>query len=258
MHGAEPARLKDGWAAMARLFHVSDLHFGAEDGEALAWFADSVRAERPDAVICTGDLTMRGRRSEYASALEYLLALDVPMTIEPGNHDLPVHNIVERLARPYARYRELEAAIEHTLEIAGVALIPLRTTARAQWRLNWSYGWVRDRHVAQATTELAAVPDEHVKIVTCHHPLLDPEGFHSAGKTRGGLEALSALANAGADAVLSGHVHDPFDRRWTVGNRSVRLIGAGTLSERVRATRPSFNELVVEDGALDLKLRMMA
>lgn len=242
---------------MPTLFHVSDLHFGAEDEGALAWFSAAVRAERPAAVICTGDLTMRGRRSEYAAALEYLCALDTPMTVEPGNHDLPVHNLVERLISPYARYKELERAIERPLEIAGIALVPLRTTARAQWRLNWSYGWVRDRHVATAEAMLAAVPDEHVKIVTCHHPLLDPEGFHSAGRTRGGVEALDALARAGADAVLSGHVHDPFDKRFTVGNRSVRLIGAGTLSERVRATRPSFNELTVDAGRLDVRVRTM-
>jgi hypothetical protein len=44
---------------VTRLFHVSDLHFGREDREAVQWFADTVRAEMPDAVICTGDLTMR-------------------------------------------------------------------------------------------------------------------------------------------------------------------------------------------------------
>ncbi|MAW99120.1 MAG: metallophosphoesterase, partial [Sphingomonas sp.] len=46
---------------MTRLFHVSDLHFGAEDRSALHWFARLVTDERPDAVIVTGDLTMRAR-----------------------------------------------------------------------------------------------------------------------------------------------------------------------------------------------------
>ena len=47
---------------MTSLFHVSDLHFGYEDREALDWFAREVDRIRPAAVICTGDLTMRGRR----------------------------------------------------------------------------------------------------------------------------------------------------------------------------------------------------
>ena len=51
---------------MTKLFHVSDVHFGAEDPAAIAWFADCVAGERPDAVIMTGDLTMRAARLELA------------------------------------------------------------------------------------------------------------------------------------------------------------------------------------------------
>ena len=49
---------------MTRLFHVSDLHFGREDRAAMRWFAGLVHTEKPDAVLCTGDLTMRARKAE--------------------------------------------------------------------------------------------------------------------------------------------------------------------------------------------------
>ena len=65
----------------------------------------------------------------------------------------------------------------------------------------------------------------------------------SSGSTRGGRQALAALARAGVDAVLSGHVHDAFDRVVEVEGRSIRIIGAGTLSERLRSSRPSYNRL---------------
>src|SRR3546814_4621833 len=74
---------------MTRLFHISDLHFGLEDRAALGWFADCVRRERPDAVLITGDLTMRARSREFAAACDWIGALDVPVTVEVGNHDLP-------------------------------------------------------------------------------------------------------------------------------------------------------------------------
>ena len=48
-----------------KLFHVSDVHFGAEDPAALDWFAQCVADESPDAVIMTGDLTMRARTREF-------------------------------------------------------------------------------------------------------------------------------------------------------------------------------------------------
>lgn len=233
---------------MTRLFHVSDLHFGREDKAALAWFAATVEAERPDAVICTGDLTQRARSSEFAAATAYLEALPVPVTIEPGNHDLPYYNPYDRFVRPYRRYGRLERLIERPLDVKNVVVIPLKTTARFQFRHNWSWGVVGRRGLAKTLALLEASPADHVKLIACHHPLIDKQGLHSSGKTIRGREALEALAAAGADAVLSGHVHDPFVMELEIGGRVIRKIGAGTLSERVRDSAPSFNEIRVGEG----------
>ncbi len=241
---------------MTRLFHVSDIHFGAEDKAALAWFAALVNAEQPDAVIVTGDLTMQARSHEFAAATEWLVSLKRPLAISVGNHDLPYFNPVARFMRPYDRYRALQERLTLPLELPGVAIVPLVTTARFQWRLNWSKGHVSARSLAATLAEVAAAPPGHLVIVAAHHPLVDAETL-SRGSTRGGAEALTALARAGVGAVLSGHVHDPFDLPRDIGGRKVRLIGAGTLSERIRATPPSFNELRVEDGKLEVAVRAM-
>src|SRR3546814_14646742 len=90
---------------MTRRFHISDLHFGLEDRAARAWFADCVRAERPDAVLITGDLTMRARSREFAAACDWIGALDVPVTVQVGHHDLPVFNPVQLFFFPYRRLR---------------------------------------------------------------------------------------------------------------------------------------------------------
>lgn len=238
-----------------RLFHVSDLHFGRADEAALGWFTALVRAETPAAVIVTGDLTMRARATEYAAATAWLKALRVPVTIEPGNHDLPYAPLM-RLFAPYRRYRRVEAALERPLALAGVLLVPLKTTARFQWRTNWSFGRVSGRGIETALATLAQRRPGDVTLVACHHPLLD-QGLQSEARTRGGMAALARLAAAGADAVLSGHVHDPFDVTVPAGGRAIRLIGAGTLSERTRASPPSFNELCVADGTLEVLRRTM-
>lgn len=234
---------------MIRLFHISDLHFGAEDLGALGWFEDLVATERPDAVLCTGDLTMRARDSEFAAAVAWLRRLAVPLTVNPGNHDLPDANLWERFRRPYARY--LAALAELTLGIAlpDLAIVPLKTTARFQWRTNWSKGHVSAGALASALSGLSAVGPDRLRLVTCHHPLVEGDTRMTAA-TAGGPAALRALAEAGADAVLSGHVHDPFDRAYEHAGRTVRLIGAGTFSERTRLSPPSFNELGIEDGRL--------
>lgn len=242
---------------MARLFHVSDLHFGRADHLALDWFADTVHSERPDAVICTGDLTMRARTSEFEAAARYLEALPVPVSVEPGNHDLPYFNPIERLFRPYRRFGRVQKMVERPIDLPTVTIVPLRTTARAQFRHNWSWGVVSQSSLRRAVEMLAGSDPAHIRIVAAHHPLLDANTV-SRGKTKGGRAALAELARAGAHAVLTGHVHDPFDVVHETCGAAIRMIGAGTLSERVRTTRPSFNELIVKDGALDVRHRELS
>lgn len=237
---------------MIRLFHVSDVHFGREDVAAVNWFKELVHAERPDAVIMTGDLTMRARRQEFLKGAAWLQSLGVPVTVEVGNHDLPYS--FSRFLRPYHRYLAVERMIEKPLDLPGVAIVPMVTTARFQWRLNWANGNVARRALQRALALVEAAPKESLVFVACHHPLIEPR-TRTTSATRGGIEAMAALATAGASAVLTGHVHDPFDIAHEIDGKTVRMIGAGTLSERVRDTPPSFNEVRIADGGFEVKLR---
>ena len=151
-----------------RLFHISDLHFGLEDRRALAWFAECVRVECPAAVMITGDLTMRARSHEFAAACAWIEALDAPVTVEVGNHDLPYFNPFARFFRPYARIRGIERLVERELDLAGLAVVPLKTTARAQWRLDWSKGWVTQSALARTLAAIDALPAGTVTLVTAH------------------------------------------------------------------------------------------
>lgn len=242
---------------MIRLFHVSDVHFGREDSAAVSWFDALVNAERPDAVIMTGDLTMRARRSEFDAGLAWLQRLPVPVTVEVGNHDLPYFNLFDRFFRPYRRMGKVEKLVERPLDLPGVAIVPLVTTARAQWRLNWSKGYVSRGALRRTLDLIAAVPENRLIFIAAHHPLVEA-GTHASAQTRRGPEALATLAAAGADAVLTGHVHDPFDIAQDVEGRVIRTIGAGTLSERTRTTPPSFNEIRIADGRFDVVCRTMS
>jgi 3',5'-cyclic AMP phosphodiesterase CpdA len=226
---------------MALLFHISDLHFGAQDQGALDWLADEVLRHKPDGVICTGDLTMRGTVKEFAAAGDYLAALAAPVSIEPGNHDMPYYwEMISRLRRPFARFEAMRQRAHSDLPLRDVAVVSLPTVTPAQWRLNWSKGNVRPALLAEALRRLTGA--QGLKLVACHHPLVDAD-THGTGSTRGGRKALAALAAAGVDAVLSGHVHDPFDRIEQTTGGPIRIIGAGTLSERVRHSAPCYNRL---------------
>lgn len=236
---------------MIRLFHVSDVHFGAEDPAAIAWFDTLVAQERPDAVIMTGDLTMRATPEEFRRGGDWLRSLGVPVTLEVGNHDIPYYwDPLRRLVSPYTRYAAVEKMIEKPLDLPGITVVPLKTTARAQWRWNWSKGRVSPGSLRRALAMIAEAPKGDVILVAAHHPLIEG-GTRGTARTRHGDSALTALAEAGAHAVLSGHVHDPFDVPVERAGRTVRMIGAGTLSKRVRSTPAAFNELRIEGGRIE-------
>ena len=135
--------------------------------------------------------------------------------------------------------------------------MPLKTVARAQFRLNWSKGRVSAGDLDAALQGLAHHAGRRTRLVACHHPLVEAD-THATASTRGGKRALAALARAGATAVLSGHVHDPFDKLVELDGQTIRIIGAGTLSQRLRTSRPCFNRLELNaNGAMDVQVRTL-
>jgi 3',5'-cyclic AMP phosphodiesterase CpdA len=242
-------------AEQTLLFHVSDIHFGLEDNRALDWVKQEIAERRPDAVAITGDLTMRARHREFDAACRWIRSLDVPVTVEVGNHDLPYFNLVERFFQPYRRFRGIADRVEREIDLPGLAIVPLKTAVRAQPRLNWSKGWVSARALEKCLAAIDALPDGVRALVACHHPLREV-GTAGTALTRGGSKALAELAcRRSVLAVLSGHVHDAFDIVEETANGPVRMIGAGTLSKRTRSTPPSFNELAWDGESLRVRVR---
>ena len=238
------------------LFHLSDIHFGLEDNEALDWVEREIASRQPDAVAITGDLTMRARQHEFAAAEKWIHSLPVPVTVEPGNHDLPAYYLPERYLKPLNRFEAFREVVERRIELPGLALVPLNTNVPAQPRLNWSKGWVAKAALADCLRQVDALPDGMRALVTVHHPLRET-GTRGTALTRNGSLALEELAKRNVLGVMSGHVHDPFDIMEDTPHGPVRMIGAGTLSQRIRSTPPSFNELTWDGEVLDVRVRTL-
>jgi 3',5'-cyclic AMP phosphodiesterase CpdA len=231
------------------LFHLSDIHFGLEHNRALDWVVGEIAVHKPAAVLITGDLTMRARTREFAAAKEWILSLDAPVTVEVGNHDMPYFNLFERFFHPYARFRGMEQVVEKELDLPGISVVPLKTAVRMQPRLNWSKGWISERALAKCMAAIDALPPGQQILVTAHHPLVEA-GTNGTALTHGGTNALAELARRKVAAVLTGHVHDAFDLVQQTANGPVRMIGAGTLSQRIRSTPQSFNVLRVSAAGM--------
>src|SRR3546814_9667310 len=63
------------------------------------------------------------------------------------------------------------------------------------------------------------------------------------------------ISDWSSDVCSSDLVHDAFDLVKETAAGPIRMIGAGTLSQRIRSTPPSFNDLTVEGAAIDVRVR---
>src|SRR3981081_4272469 len=90
---------------MRTLVHLSDLHFGRVDEQLIGPLISAVTEVNPDLVAVSGDLTQRARSHQFREARAFLDALPQPQIVVPGNHDVPLHNVLTRFLRPLDKYK---------------------------------------------------------------------------------------------------------------------------------------------------------
>ena len=90
---------------MTTLLQISDPHFGTERAPAVQALLRLAREQAPDVVVLSGDITQRARRSQFDAARAFIDELQPPALVAiPGNHDIPLFNVIARMFTPYANY----------------------------------------------------------------------------------------------------------------------------------------------------------
>jgi 3',5'-cyclic AMP phosphodiesterase CpdA len=240
---------------MARLVHLSDLHFGAHDErlvEAVGWHVDRLK---PDLVVISGDFTQRARTEQFRAACEFLDDLRErghEVLGVPGNHDVPLYDVLRRFLSPLARYRRfIDESLCPFVELPGVAVLGINT-ARS---LTFKDGRVNRDQVAFIRDTFGRTPSESFRVLVTHHPLFALKVGDELTPAIGRQElALDAVEESGVDLVLAGHNHhassqDASDLVTRAGG--VLVVQAGTAtSTRVRGQEQSFNTIDVDEGSV--------
>src|SRR5687768_623689 len=156
---------------MARLAHLSDLHFGAHDPKLVDAVARRMDEEKPDLVVISGDFTQRARTEQFQEACRFLERLrDAGHEVlgVPGNHDVPLYDVLRRFLSPLTRYRRF---VDETLcpfnLLEGAAVLGINT-ARS---LTFKDGRINREQIDFIRESFARVPQETPKILVTHHPL---------------------------------------------------------------------------------------
>jgi len=234
-----------------RILHLSDIHFGCENLAALAVVQEIAHEGRFDVVAVTGDITQSGRRREFQTARDWLRLLPEPQVCTPGNHDTPYWDLLARLFYPFARYHRFIEPAFAGLAAPGLQIVSLNTSRGAQPRLNWSKGQA-DLAAAEEACRLLARAGPGLRVVICHHPLMEVTGGPMTGLVWNGRRASRLMAEAQVDLILTGHVHMPFAHALPFGDGRTYNVGASTLSLRERGCPAGFNVIEADEARIQV------
>lgn len=242
---------------MPRLVHLSDLHFGAHDERLVEAVEAEVDQLKPDLVVISGDFTQRAKTEQFREACEFLEQLQRSgheVLGVPGNHDVPLYDVLRRFLSPLARYRRfIDESLCPFVELPGLAVLGINT-ARS---LTFKDGRINQHQVAFIRDTFSRTPRDAFRVLVTHHPLFALEVAGEVAPAVGRQElALDAIQEAGVDMLLAGHnhhasTHSASDLVTRAGGALVVQAGTAT-STRVREQQQSFNTIDVADASVTI------
>ena len=190
-----------------RILHISDLHFGPPFVPAVAAaLMETIPSLKPDAIVVSGDLTQRAKRHQFEEARQFFDRMpNLPMLVIPGNHDVALWRIFERLFKPHALYCEIITPdLNPVLRVGNVVLVGLDSTAP---RHSISNGRIYPQQLQHCEKTFAAVPQDMVRIVVAHHHFAPGHDRVFDIAMPGARRAIDCFVEQKVEMILGGHLH---------------------------------------------------
>lgn len=249
---------------MRTIAHISDLHFGRVDPRIAEALRADLRQQKFDLLVCSGDFTQRARVGQYRQSAAFMKELRGPQLTIPGNHDIPLWNILRRFFSPLGRYRKfINSNFWPTYSDSEIFVVGMNTSRPFTFSFNgfWKDGKISASQLDHLRQLFSHAPARSMKILVTHHPFIPPQGPAVHHIVHGARRALAELENLGVDILLAGHLHMGYlgDIRTHHESikRSILSIQAGTaISTRRRNEPNAYNLISIEPNCVRVEARV--
>lgn len=184
-----------------KIIHISDLHFGMHCAKIVDAFYKDIITINPDIIIISGDVTQRAKTPQYQAFQTFTQQLPGTVLCVPGNHDIPLHNVLSRLFSPFKQYNHYVGNVfannfeNDFLRILGVNSVDpyqVKNGKLSQRTLqNIEHHFLKD--------------DKRLNLLFFHHNFDYIDGMHHPLKNDD--DFLIYLKNSPLHIVCTGHLH---------------------------------------------------
>jgi 3',5'-cyclic AMP phosphodiesterase CpdA len=207
--------------------HLSDLHFGSHvSREKLDSLRNDLVSHGLELLVITGDITDRGRISQFRWAQSFLSSLEIPFITVPGNREVAFSAVWEWMLPRFAmrRYSHFFGASDRVIycsESNKVVFIGLNSVHSFP---SWPGKVSRDTRYW--LKEQASRFEDYLKVLFLHHPVLPVirgSSFWAHSLSDAG-EILNICTQTGIKLVLQGHKHRSAVMEVNLPQREARVV----------------------------------
>jgi 3',5'-cyclic AMP phosphodiesterase CpdA len=156
---------------MRTIAHISDLHFGRVDPRVAEALVEDLSQRTPTVLVVSGDFTQRARRWQYQDAAKFITRLPGPQLLVPGNHDIPLYDVIRRFFFPLSYYRRhISTNLRPCFQDEELFVLGINT-ARS---FTFKGGRISEEQLLDVKLRVCPLPATMFKVVVTHHPFIPP------------------------------------------------------------------------------------